>query len=145
MVEDDPDIENDPDMVNAALPSTNWDGNAPREYMRFLSDDEAETKASSSFHDKYSEDAPDALQAGVVYCTFGGPVKTAAKKSAAKTVLSKMLKTDLDKFRNNHPTALLVLDYWQLPHKIAAIAEGFNQVHADPDEYAVTYAILKGS
>lgn len=112
--------------------------------MQFLSEDEADQSATGTYHDRYDEAGEGMLQSGVIYCSFKGPVRSEIKKQAAIRFVAKLLNDDLQTHRKQNPNAKILSGYWQLPHKIAAIAESFNQVHADPDEYAISYAISKG-
>lgn len=132
--EDDPDIEGDKD-THAGF--TRVREQPCREYMRYFTPTAA-VSGKVVFHDRYDSDGVGVKQAGVVQVEFGKPLSDEAKLAAASGIVAKVLKADVARY----PNSVLKVNYWTLPHKIAAISESFNGVVAEPFEYAVNYAIV---
>jgi len=160
----DPDIDHDYDVSRDPDTRRNADLNLiddmnfspPREHLRHIRRRDAELMNDAEFyrygaslpdvlgspiHDNLEADRDEVLQSGILYFTFKKPASNSQMHTVACREAEDFLYATMDGLKNEHPNVILRTDYWLPTDRIGAVSLGFNQVHADPDEFALNYAI----
>jgi len=155
-IDHDYDVSRDPDTRRNADRIDDMNFSPPREHLRHIRRREADQINEGEFyrygaalpkvlgspvHDNLEADRDEVLQSGVLYFTFKGPSDNRGMHTVACREAQDFFYSALDGFKKEHPNVNLRMDYWLPTDRIGAVSLGFNQVHADPDEFALNYAI----